>query len=145
VLLVSILLFAKRADYKTVGKLAIGPGIFNINEPVMFGLPIVLNALFMIPFIVAPLVTASIAYAATMLGLVSPVVVNVIWVMPTMISGFLATGGDWRAIVLTLVNLGVSFAIWTPFVLAANKLDPALIEEKEAKEKRAKAGVSELQ
>lgn len=135
VLLISILLFSKRADYKTVGKLGIAPGLFNINEPVMFGLPVVLNALMMIPFILAPLATATIAYFATMTGLVRPVVVNVIWVMPTVLSGFLATAGDWRAIVLTLVNLTVAALIWTPFILAANKMDPSLVEEKEAKVK----------
>lgn len=124
-LLIAILLFSKRADYKTVGKLGIGPGLFNINEPVMFGLPIVLNPLFILPFIVAPLVTATIAYFATTLGLVAPVVVNVIWVMPTILSGFLATGGDWRAIILTIINLAVALLIWAPFIIAANKINPA--------------------
>lgn len=139
VLLIAILLFSKRSDYKTIGKLAIGPGLFNINEPVMFGMPIVLNAVFMIPFILAPIATATIAYFATMAGLVNPVVINVIWVMPAGISGFLATGGDWRAIVLTLVNLAAALAIWAPFVIAANKLDPALIEEAEKAEEAKKA------
>ena len=96
-LIIMILVLSKRADYKTVGKLGIAPGLFNINEPVMFGLPVVLNPLLMIPFILAPLATATIAYFATMAGLVRPVVVNVIWVMPTIISGFLATAGDWWA------------------------------------------------
>lgn len=123
ILLVTILTFSKRADYKTVGKLGIGPGLFNINEPVMFGLPVVLNPMFGIPFVLAPIATATIAYFATVAGLVKPVVVNVIWVMPTMLSGFLATGGDWRAIVLTLVNLVVAFIIWAPFVIAANKTE----------------------
>lgn len=123
VLLIAILLFSKRADYKTLGKLAIGPGLFNINEPVMFGLPIVLNPIFLIPFILAPIATATIAFFATMAGLVSPVVVNVIWVMPTILSGFLATGGDWRAIVLTIVNLAVAMLIWAPFVMAANRME----------------------
>lgn len=121
-LIVAILIFSKRADSRTVGKLALGPGIFNINEPVMFGMPIVLNPLYMIPFILAPMATASVAYVATMAGLVNPVVVSVIWVMPAGISGFLATGGDWRAIILTLVNLGVALVIWMPFVLGANKV-----------------------
>lgn len=121
-LLVAILVLSKRADSKTVGKLAIGPGIFNINEPAMFGLPIVLNPLYMIPFILAPMATATIAYFATIAGLVNPVVVSVLWVMPAGVSGFLATGGDWRAIILTLVNLVVAFFIWAPFVLAANKV-----------------------
>lgn len=128
-LILAVLLLSKRADYKTVGKLALAPGLFNINEPVMFGMPVVLNPLLMIPFILAPLATASIAYGATMLGLVKPVVVNVIWVMPTIISGFLATAGDWRAIVLTIVNLIVAFLIWAPFIMAANKMDPSLNEE----------------
>lgn len=131
VLIISILLLSKRADYKTVGKLGIAPGLFNINEPVMFGMPVVLNPIMLIPFIVAPLATATIAYFATMAGLVNPVVVNVIWVMPTIISGFLATAGDWRAIVLTLVNLAVAFVIWAPFVIAANKMDPNLGEPEE--------------
>lgn len=122
ILLVAILIFSKRADYKVIGRLAIGPGLFNINEPIMFGLPIVLNPLFMIPFILAPLATATIAYFATVFGFVAPVVVNVIWVMPAILSGFLATGGDWRAIVLTLINLAVAMFIWAPFVIAANKI-----------------------
>ncbi|MGC6767166.1 PTS sugar transporter subunit IIC [Enterococcus sp. LJL128] len=128
VLLITILMFSKRADYKTVGRLGIGPGLFNINEPVMFGLPVVLNPVLVVPFIVAPLVTATIAFFATEAGLVKPVVVNVIWVMPTILSGFLATAGDWRAIVLSLVNLAVAFVIWAPFVIAANKVDPSLGE-----------------
>ena len=127
-LLLAVILLSKRADYKIVGKLALAPGIFNINEPVMFGLPVVLNPLLMIPFILAPMATASIAYAATMLGLVRPVVVHVIWVMPTIISGFLATAGDWRAIILTLVNIVVAFLIWAPFILAANRMDSTLEE-----------------
>lgn len=121
-LLTAIIIFSKRADYKTIGGLAFGPGLFNINEPIMFGLPIVLNPLFMIPFILAPIATATIAYFATVLGFVAPVVVNVIWVMPAGISGFLATGGDWRAIVLTLVNLAVALVIWAPFIIAANRI-----------------------
>lgn len=131
VLLISILLFSKRADYLTVGKLGIGPGIFNINEPVMFGLPVVLNPVFMIPFVLAPIATATIAYFATINGLVDPVVINVVWVMPAFLSGFLATAGDWRAIVLTAINLAVALAIWAPFVMAANKMDPNLGEPTE--------------
>ena len=73
VLLIAILVFSKRADYLTVAKLSIGPGIFNINEPVMFGLPIVLNAIMFIPFIIAPLVATTIGWLATYWGLVSPV------------------------------------------------------------------------
>lgn len=124
VLIIAILLFSKRADQLTVAKLSLAPGIFNINEPAMFGLPIVLNAIYFIPFLLAPCVMVTIAYFATTLGLVSPIKVQVLWVMPPFLNSFLATGGDWRAPILTLINSVVAFAIWTPFVLAANKIDP---------------------
>ncbi|MBP1039410.1 PTS sugar transporter subunit IIC [Vagococcus sp. BWB3-3] len=122
-LVCAILAFSKRADSLTVAKLSLAPGLFNINEPVMFGMPIVLNPLYMIPVILVPCVTAGITYFATMTDLVRPVVVSVIWVMPPIINGFLATGGDWHSIILSIVNLLVGFLIWTPFVFAANKVE----------------------
>lgn len=122
-MLVAILFFSKRAELKKVAQLSMAPGLFNINEPVMFGVPIVLNPLYMIPMIVAPCVMASVAYFATMADLVKPVAVSVIWVMPPVINAFLATGGDWRAIILSLVNIGIGLLIWTPFIIAANKYE----------------------
>ena len=122
VFIIALLLLSKRAESKTIGKLSLTPGIFNINEPVMFGVPVVLNPIYMLPFILAPMLTATIAFFATAWGFVNPVVINVNWVMPAGISGFLATGGDWRAIVLTAINLAVAFFVWAPFVLVANKM-----------------------
>ena len=69
---------------------------FNINEPVIFGVPIVLNPILMIPFIFAPMVLATIAWFATKLGLVSEVVFTAPWTLPGPIGAFMATGGDWR-------------------------------------------------
>ncbi|MBE8846919.1 PTS sugar transporter subunit IIC [Enterococcus durans] len=129
VLLIAILLFSKRADYLTVAKLSIGPGIFNINEPVMFGLPIVLNAIMFIPFLVAPVVATAIGWVATYLGLVAPVSQQVTWVVPPFLLSFLATGADWRAPIVTLVCMVVTFLIWAPFVISANKMDPAAGEQ----------------
>lgn len=128
VLLIAIFLFSKRADYLTVAKLSVGPGIFNINEPVMFGMPIVLNAIFFIPFIVAPIVTTLIGYVATVSGFVAPVSQQVVWVVPPILMSFLATM-DWKAPIVTLICMVVAFFIWLPFVLAANKMDPSLGEE----------------
>ncbi|WEG73771.1 PTS sugar transporter subunit IIC [Vagococcus intermedius] len=127
-LILAILIFSKRADYLTMGKLALGPGIFNINEPIMFGLPIVLNAIMFIPFIVAPVVATAIGYLATSWGLVAPVSQAVTWVVPPVLLSFLATGADWRAPLVTIVCMLVTFAIWAPFVIAANKMDPSLEE-----------------
>lgn len=124
VLIAAILIFSKRADYRAVGKLSLGPGIFNINEPVMFGLPIVLNPIMFIPFILAPVVTTAIGYFATTAGLVNPVSQQVVWVTPPMLLSFLATGADWRAPIVTLVCMVVAFLIYAPFVIAANKMGP---------------------
>lgn len=130
ILIIAILLFSKRADYRAVANLSLGPGIFNINEPIMFGLPIVLNAIMFIPFIVAPLVSVSIGYFATVLDLVNPVSQQIVWVTPPFLLSFLATGADWRAPIVTLVGMIATFVIWAPFVIAANKMDPALGEPK---------------
>ena len=124
VLIIAILMFSKRADYRAVGKLSLGPGIFNINEPVMFGLPIVLNAIMFIPFILAPVVTTAIGYFATTAGLVNPVSQQVVWVTPPILLSFLATGLDWRAPIVTLICMVVAFFIYAPFVIAANKMVP---------------------
>lgn len=127
-LILAILLFSKRADYLTIGKLSLGPGIFNINEPIMFGLPIVLNAIMFIPFILAPIVATTIGYLATSWGLVAPVTQSVTWVVPPGLLAFLATGADWRAPIVSLVCMAATFIIWVPFVIASNKMDPSLGE-----------------
>lgn len=124
VLIIALLLFSKRKDYRTVANLSVGPGIFNINEPIMFGLPIVLNPLLFIPFLLTPVVSVSIGYWATIWGWVDPVSQSIVWVTPPFLLSFLATGADWRAPIVTLVAMLVSFAIWIPFVIAANKMAP---------------------
>ena len=89
----------------------------------MFGMPLVLNSLFFIPLLLAPMVSVTIAYIATALHLVSPVVLQVPWVTPPFINAFMATGFDWRAIIVTAVTFAASFAIWFPFVIAANSME----------------------
>ena len=127
-LLVAILVFSKRDDQRSVAKLAIGPGFFNINEPVMFGMPIVLDPIYFIPFVLAPVVTVSIAYAALSAGWVAPITNNIVWSMPPIMNALVATM-DWRSVVLQLFNAAVAFAIYVPFVKAANKIKPAAIGE----------------
>lgn len=129
VLIIAIIMFSKRKDYRTVANLSVGPGIFNINEPIMFGLPIVLNPLLFFPFLLAPVVSVSIGYFATIAGLVAPVSQQVAWVTPPFLLSFLATGADWRAPIVTLVAMLASFAIWAPFVIAANKVEPESAEQ----------------
>lgn len=130
-LLIAIFWQSKNDHYREVAKLGIAPVMFNIGEPVMYGLPTVLNPILFIPFILSPALMATIAYVATSLGLVAPVTQNVTWVMPPVLYGFFATGFDWRSIVLSLVNLFVAVIVYVPFVRLANKdLSPTLEKEK---------------
>lgn len=121
-LIIAIFLFSKRDDQKAIAKLSWPMGVFNINEPVIFGMPIVLNPVYLIPWLLVPPVCAAIAYTATIFGLIPPVFVSVPWVMPVGIYAFLATGGSFMAALVSLFNLFVSFLIWTPFVKMANKM-----------------------
>ena len=113
---------------RTLGKSALAPSIFNINEPLVYGAPIVLNPVLIIPFVTTPILCGIIAWFATSAGLVNAVTVIAPWTLPGPIGAFLSTGGDWRAIVLSLVLIVLSVIIYYPFVkMYDNKL---LLEEK---------------
>lgn len=115
-LLVLMLFRGRSAQAKDLGKLAIGPGIFNINEPVIFGTPIVMNPLLWIPFILGPLVVCVITYLSMSLGLVHKLPgIAVPWTTPIGVSGFLATGGRISGTILELVNFAVMVLIYYPF------------------------------
>lgn len=120
-LVIAILIASRRKDYKDIGKLSLAPGIFNINEPVIFGLPIVLNPLFMIPFILVPLINTLIGYAFISLNLIPPVAYQVPWTTPGILIPFLGTGGNWLALIVGILCLAVSVIVYLPFVIAANK------------------------
>ncbi|QNQ80819.1 PTS sugar transporter subunit IIC [Lactobacillus sp. PV034] len=121
-LVIAILIFSKRADFRTIAKMALAPSIFNINEPVLFGLPVIFNPVYLIPFIVAPLINVSLAYWITKIGWVNPVQIFVPSIMPPIIGPYLACNYDWRAIVLSIVNIIIALLIWMPFVFAADKI-----------------------
>ncbi len=124
-LLIAIFVFSKRKDVREVAKLSAPMGLFNINEPVIFGLPIVLNPIYFIPWLIVPPVCTLVAYLFTAGGLIPPVYVQVPWVMPAGIYAFLGTGGNLMAGLVSLLNLGISFLIWSPFVLLANRMKDA--------------------
>ncbi|MCH4177578.1 MAG: PTS sugar transporter subunit IIC [Streptococcaceae bacterium] len=109
----------KNKQLMVVNNLSAAPGLFNINEPLLFGLPIVLNPIMFIPFIITPMVCVTIAYFSTKLGLVPAATVMPPWVTPPIIGGVLATqsiaGG-----VLAAVNLVVATIIYIPFVIMTN-------------------------
>ena len=118
-LIIAIFLVARQHKaYMTVAKLSVAPGIFMINEPIMFGLPVVLNPLLFIPYVLTPLVLVTVAYFATAVGLVPAATIIAPWTTPPIIGGALATqslaGG-----VLAAVNLLISVLIYLPFVKMA--------------------------
>lgn len=115
-LLIAIFIFSKRKDYRDISKMSLTPSIFNISEPIIFGLPIVFNPMLIIPFVLAPIFSLSVAYFATALGLINHVVVQTPWTTPPIISGFLATGGDWRASVLQLLIIIITVFMYLPFL-----------------------------
>jgi PTS system cellobiose-specific IIC component len=120
-LLAAIYVGSKRKHYRMMANLGVGPGLFNINEPVIFGLPIVLNPIYFIPFILTPMVLTTVAYVATAVGIVPHTIAVIPWVMPPILGGFLATGGSVMGGALAAVNLVIAFVIYMPFVLLAEK------------------------
>ncbi len=141
-LVILMLLFAKSKQIKSLGKLAIAPAIFNIAEPIMFGLPIIMNPIMIIPFILAPIAVGSITYGAMALGFCAyPAGVAVPWTVPMFLSGFLATGGDWRAIIVQLVNLLATMVIYYPFL---KMYDKKMVEQENAAAAEADDDLSDL-
>jgi len=121
-LIIALLIFSKNKESRSIAKLSLGPGLFNINEMVIFGLPIVLNPIYMIPFILTPIVNILIGYMATVVfKIIPPVVLGIPWTTPGPLMPFLGTGGNILALFIGFVCLAVSVLIYSPFVIAANK------------------------
>jgi PTS system cellobiose-specific IIC component len=120
-LVILFVLFAKSQQNKAIGKIAIGPAIFEINEPVIFGTPIVLNPMLVIPFILAPVCNVITTYLAMDWGLVAKTTGTVIpWTTPPIISGFLATN-SWTGSAMQVFNLIMDFFIYLPFFMMWDK------------------------
>lgn len=120
-LIIAIFIFSKREDYKGIAKLSLAPGVFNINETMTFGLPIMLNPIMAIPFVITPLVTGTIAYVLTYIGFADVLVYAIPWTTPPILSAWLASGGSITTIITQLICIAVSILIYIPFVIAANK------------------------
>ena len=110
--------------------MAFVPGLFNINEPVIFGYSIVYNVCMLIPFVLTPEIGLVIGYAATAMNFMNECVVYIPWTTPPLLSGYLATGGDVRAIVVQLVILILGILLYIPFV----KMNDIVMEKTMASE-----------
>jgi PTS system cellobiose-specific IIC component len=124
-----LLLFAKSKQLRLVGRAGIVPAIFNINEPLLFGAPVVMNGKLAPPFVIAPVVLVVISWLAMHFGLVRAPYIEVVWTLPATAGAYLSTGGDSRAVVLQLLNLAVALLIWWPFV---RRYDRGLLAQEEA-------------
>lgn len=114
--------FAKSKQSKQLGRLSLLPAIFNINEPILFATPIVMNVFMFIPFVLVPMLTGIIQYFALYVGLV-PLYNGIIppWTTPPILSGFLF--GGWRTALLQAVILVMSFFIYMPFMRKIDKIN----------------------
>lgn len=125
-LLIAIFIFSKREDHKSIAKFSLIPGICGINEPVVFGLPLVLNPIFAIPFILNSVIAAFIAVVATNIGFLTCGVLDCPPGLPVFVTGFISYGI--HGIIVQVIILIVTFIIWVPFVLMSNK--QARLEQK---------------
>lgn len=117
-LAIIMLFLSKSYRLKAIGRATIVPSLFNINEPLMFGGPVVFNPFLMIPMWLTTIVVSSLTYVVLKLGLVAiPAKTFMLWYIPYPISSYLATQ-DWRSIILAIVIFAVSYLIYLPFFKA---------------------------
>ena len=125
-LLIAIFIFSKREDHKSIAKFSLIPGICGINEPVVFGSPLVSNPIFAIPFLLNSVIAAFIAVVATNIGFLTCGVLDCPPGLPVFVTGFISYGI--HGIIVQAIILIVTFIIWVPFVLMSNK--QAKLEQK---------------
>lgn len=123
-----LMLRSKSQELKTLGRLSIGPAIFNINEPIIFGLPMVLNPLMMIPFIFVPVINSIVAYACMAFHIVGKGVVETPWTTPAPLGAALGCM-DIKAGIMVIGLIILDMILYYPFVKLVEK--QKLLEEQE--------------
>ena len=120
-LVIAIFIFSKREDNRAIASLSLVPGLFNINETVTFGIPMVLNPILGIPFVLTPIVLEIVGYILTVIGFCPVACLTVPWTTPPLVFGFLATGANIMGAVTQAILIVVSTVIYTPFLIAYEK------------------------
>jgi PTS system cellobiose-specific IIC component len=116
-----VMLNSKEPGYRKVSRLSLPTQIFQINEPIFFGFPIVLNPIFMVPYILCALILTASTYLLMQAGVIQRPFVNVPWTTPPIIGHYLVTGGDWKAAVWGALSILIAMAIYWPFARAAER------------------------
>lgn len=121
-LIIAVFLVSRYKPYREVARLGMIPGIFEINEPIIFGFPIVFNIPMIIPFVLSPVIGSLIGYFATAIGFVKPLCVYIPWTTPPLISGFLASAGDWKVVLVQIIILAVCTLFYIPFIKISERV-----------------------
>ncbi len=119
-IVVALLFFSKTPQQKKIANLSLPPSIFNVNEPIMFGLPIIFSPIFFLPWILIPAFNSLIAYGAISSGWVNPAVLVMPWTSPVFLSGFMTTL-DPYSLLLTLILFVIAFVAYMPFIIIDTK------------------------
>ncbi|GGA92134.1 PTS cellobiose transporter subunit IIC [Ornithinibacillus halotolerans] len=122
---------AKSKQLKVLGKASLAPGLFNINEPIIFGLPIVYNPFLAIPFFLAPMAAATVGYFAIKLEIIPAVIAMMPWPTPLGAGAFISTGGSFMAIIVAIICALVAFIVWLPFI---KMYDSKLVKQEQGEE-----------
>ena len=115
-IIIAVFIIARSRYMRGIAKMGGIFALFNMNEIVLFGFPVILNPILLIPFLLTPLTVTLISWSAMSLGLVARVVTEVHWAMPPLISGYLATGGHLSGSILQMINITAGILIYLPFI-----------------------------
>ncbi|WP_075279205.1 PTS sugar transporter subunit IIC [Thermophilibacter provencensis] len=117
-IVLSLLILARRGDHRGLATLSLPLAAFNVNEPIVFGLPCVFNPILAVPFVLTGALNLCVAYFATLLGLVAPMTHYVVWSMPSPLIALIGSGGDWRHLILSATLIALDTLAYLPFVMA---------------------------
>lgn len=131
--LVLLFLTSKSKYLKSLGRLSLLPGLFNINEPIIFGAPIVMNPVLAIPFILAPLVLTTLSYFLTITGIIPLMMARLPFTMPSPVAAVMSTNWNLMAGVLVIINFVIALVIYYPFfkMFEKQQLSKELLHEVE--------------
>jgi len=116
-----IMVNSKEPGFRKISRLSLPTQVFQINEPIFFGFPIVLNPVFMIPYVLNAMILTAGTYLLMDWGIINKPFVNVPWTTPPIIGHYLVSGGDWRAAVWGVLSIFIAMAVYFPFAKAAER------------------------
>ena len=114
-LVIVMLVASRHVQHRRIAGIAAPMALFNINEVILFGLPVIFNLRLLIPFVMTPLVLTVLSYAAQYSGFIPPPQTEISWMMPPLFSAYLATGGSWLAVLFQLLCIAIGVFLYWPF------------------------------